>query len=307
MQVNSLNFLLFFTIVFVGYYSVCAGKARWQNGWLLLASYVFYGIVEWKMIPLLLVATAVIYALGIGIERYNNSQCERKASLLTTLGVVACVGLLLYFKYLNFFIESFGAFLNVIGLQTNWPTFAIVMPLGISFFTFKLISYVVEVHRGHISASRDFVEFANYIAFFPTILSGPIDRPKAFLEQTSCGRTFDYAMAVDGCRQILWGMFKKMVVADNLAQMVNGTWTGPESQSSVALIIGALAYPLQMYADFSGYSDMAIGVGKLLGIRVAINFRYPFFATNIAEYWRRWHMSLTSWLTDYVFMPLNPH
>jgi D-alanyl-lipoteichoic acid acyltransferase DltB (MBOAT superfamily) len=179
------------------------------------------------------------------------------------------------------------------------------MPVGVSFFTFKLISYVVEVCRERIEPSRDFASFANYVSFFPTILSGPIDRPQNFLVQMSQRRLIDGYEAIDGFRQILWGMSKKMLIADNIANFVDVVWSEPSVCGSAALVRAALIYPIQMYMDFSGYSDMAIGVGKILNIKVAKNFKYPFFVTNVAEYWRRWHMSLTGWLTDYVFMPIN--
>ncbi|KAA6306840.1 Peptidoglycan O-acetyltransferase, partial [termite gut metagenome] len=188
---------------------------------------------------------------------------------------------------------------------TNWSTFNIIMPLGISFFTFKLISYVIEVHRQHIEPTTDVVTFATYVAFFPTIMSGPIDRPNSFIPQLQSKRIFNYDLAVDGCRQILWGMFKKMVVADNCATAVNKIWTEYQGESGGQLLLVAVLFAFQLYADFSGYSDMAIGVGKLLGFKITKNFNYPFFKTNIAEFWRGWHISLTSWLTDYVFMPLN--
>lgn len=304
MVVNSMNFLIFFLVVFIVYYLLLSGKAKSQNTWLLLASYFFYGFAEWKMIPLLLTSTLAFYAIGIAIGKYNEKD-GKKASVLTIIGTLLGVGILLYFKYLNFFIESFSSFFNAMGLHTNFPTFNIMMPLGISFFTFKLISYVIEVHRKHIEPCSDFVSFATYIAFFPTILSGPIDRPKPFLTQLNVGRTFNYSLAVDGCRQILWGMFKKMVVADTMAEVVDSVWSNYTVFSGSTLLLIALFYAFQMYADFSGYSDMAIGVGKILGLRIAINFKYPFFALNIADYWRRWHISLTSWLTDYIFIPLN--
>ena len=304
MVVNSINFLLFFIVVFIVYYFLLSGKAKFQNTWLLLVSYFFYGFAEWKMLPLLLISTFAFYIIGIAIGKYNKTDVK-KASVLTIVGTLLGVGMLLYFKYLNFFIESFSSFFNAIGLHTNLTTFNILMPLGISFFIFKLISYVIEVHRKHIEPCRDFVAFATYIAFFPTILSGPIDRPKAFLAQLKTGRTFDYPLAVDGCRQILWGMFKKMVIADRLAELTVSIWDNIFLSSGLELLLAALLYSIQLYADFSGYSDMAIGVGKLLGIRVSINFKYPFFTRNVAEYWQRWHISLTSWLADYVFMPLN--
>ena len=217
MVVNSIIFLLFFTVVFLVYYFLVSQNAKLQNGWLLLSSFFFYGYAEWRMLPLLIIAILLFYSIGLAIGYYNNRN-EKKASLLTTIGVLLGIGVLLYFKYLNFFIESFSSFFNVIGLHTNLHTFAIIMPLGISFFTFKLISYVIEVHRQHILPCKDLVAFGTYIAFFPTILSGPIDRPKQFLSQLSVKREFNYGMAVNGCRQILWGMLKKMVLHVPLRQ-----------------------------------------------------------------------------------------
>ena len=301
MVINSFNFLFFFIILFVVYYFPLRNKTNAQNAWLLAASYVFYGITDLKMLPVILVSTAIFYILGLLIRQSTS----KVASLLTTLGVVAGVGMLLYFKYLNFFIDSFAALITSIGLQANPITLSIIFPLGISFFTFRLISYVIEVNRGKIEPTRDFVAFATYIAFFPTLLAGPIDRPNDFIPQLKTPRLFDYDLAMDGTRQILWGIFKKMVIADNMGLFLGSVGGDVAGQNATTLLIAALVFPLQLYADFSGYSDMAIGVGKILGIRVAINFRYPFFARNVAEYWRSWHMSLTSWITDYVFMPLN--
>lgn len=302
MLINSLTFLLFFGVVFCVYYFFLNGKPKAQNVLLLLASYCFYGFAELRMLPLLVVVTLIYYLLGkVAGDREN----EKRASWCAVTGVILGVGMLDYFKYFNFFVDSFARFFNALGWHCNAGTFNIIMPLGISFFTFKLISYVLEVHRCRIGAERDLVSFATYVAFFPTIMSGPIDRPNTFLPQLHTRRDFNYAMAVDGCRQILWGMFKKMVIADNLALAVNPVWENISGYSGSTLLYTAILYAFQLYADFSGYSDMAIGVGKLLGFRITINFRYPYFATNIAEYWRRWHISLTGWLTDYVFMPLN--
>ncbi len=306
MVVNSFNFLLFFVVVFIVYYiPVVRNNPRYQNTWLFIASYFFYGVADWKMIPLLLGATMVFYGIGIWLKAEMENGHAKKASNITTLGVILGVCVLLYFKYLNFFADSFAVLLNAIGINTSWTTLNIVLPIGVSFFTFKLISYVIEVHREHILPSRDFIEFGTYIAFFPTILSGPIDRPNTFIPQIAVNRIFNYELAVDGCRQILWGMFTKMCIADNLASLTDGVWTNYNNFSSSTLLCVALLYPIQMYADFDGYSNMAIGVGKILGINITRNFNHPFLARNIAEYWRNWHISLTGWLTDYVFSPLN--
>lgn len=304
MVVNSLNFLLFFVVVFLVYYVLISGKSKLQNTWLLTASYFFYGFAEWRMIPLLLTATVVFYGIGLGIARFQDTS-KKIAVLLTTTGVLLGIGLLLYFKYLNFFIQSFSDFFNAVGFQTHWSTFNILMPLGISFFTFKLISYVIEINRGHLEPSRSFVDFATYISFFPTILSGPIDRPKLFLAQLQPGRLFNYEMAALGLKRIFWGMFMKMCVADRLAIYIDAVFENSVHHSGTSLAFATLLYPIQMYADFAGYSEMAIGVGCMLGFKITENFKRPFFSQNIAEYWRKWHISLTGWLTDYVFMPLN--
>lgn len=301
MVFNSIPFVLFFVVVFFVYWLLLKRNTKAQNVFLLVASYFFYGYADWKMLPLLMVSTVVFYFLGIGIGR---AKTERAASWLKVLGVVLGVGVLLYFKYLNFFIDSFSQLFENMGLHTNWHTFNIIMPLGVSFFTFKLISYVLDIYSGEIEPTQNVVDFATYVAFFPCILSGPIDRP-GFMDQLQNKRAFDYDRIVDGLRQILWGMFKKMVIADYCAQYVDMVWANYSTQNGGTLVLAAVLYSVQLYADFSGYSDMAIGIGKLLGFKIVDNFKYPFFATNVAEFWRRWHISLTSWVTDYVFMPLN--
>lgn len=298
---NSFTFVVFFIIVFVVYWILLKERTKSQNVFLLLASWFFYGYADVKMLPLLVVSIVIFFYLGRWI---HNAESEKTSSVLTTLGVLLGVGLLLYFKYFNFFIESFINLFASIGLHSNIHTFNIIMPLGISFYTFRLLSYLIDIHRGKCNPTDNFISFATYISFFPCLLSGPIDRPK-FIGQIESKRVFDYDKAVDGCRQILWGLFKKVVVADNCAVYVDSVWGNIGGQTGSTLLLSAILYSFQMYADFSGYSDMAIGVGKLLGFNISQNFNYPFFALNVADYWRRWHMSLTSWLTDYVFMPLN--
>lgn len=300
MVFNSIPFLIFFVIVFFIYYTICKDKKQWQNWLLLLASYFFLGYANWKMLWLFIVATVVFYYLGIAIGKANEKNQER----LKVLGVVLGLGLLLYFKYLGFFIDSIASLLNAIGLHTNIHSFKIIMPLGISFFTFRLISYVLEVYDENIEPERDFVSFAIYISFFPCILSGPIDRPQ-FLHQLQISRSFDYEKVVDGCRQFIWGLFKKVVIADNCASYVDAAWGNIAGSSASTLLLAAFLYAFELYADFSGYSDMAIGVGKWLGLKITDNFKTPFFALNIADFWRRWHISLTKWMTDYVYTPLS--
>ena len=301
MLFTSYGFLLFFVVVFFLYWLLLREKKWWKNWVILVASYVFYGIADWKMISLLAVATAIFYWLGI---RIRSAKTEKGSNAYKIIGIVLGVGTLVYFKYFNFFVQSFSDLFSAMGLQVNLHTFNIIIPLGVSYFTFKLISYVIDIYNEELEPCRDFVVFADYVAFFPTIMAGPIDRPKAFISQLQVNRKFDRGMAVDGCRQILWGLFKKIVVADNCTIAIDEVFAMSQVPASLYLVAALLAI-FQLYADFSGYSDMAIGLGKLLGVNVTRNFKYPFFATNIAEFWRRWHISLTKWMTDYVFTPLS--
>ena len=298
---TSFTFLVFFCVVFLVYHVVLKDRTNLQNILLLAASYFFYGYADWRMLPILLVATVVYYVLGISMERLE----DKKASIVKTIGVLIGILVLGYFKYFNFFVDSFASILTHCGINVHPHTFNIIMPLGISFFTFRLLSYVMEINRKRISACRNFVNFATYVAFFLCILSGPIDRPNTFLPQLEKKRVFNYSLTVDGCRQILWGVFKKVVIADNLATYVDPLWSNIEQTSGSALLLGIVLYYIQLYADFSGYTDIAIGMSKTLGLRISNNFKTPLFALNIADYWKRWHISLTSWLTDYIFMPLN--
>ncbi|MBP5703100.1 MAG: MBOAT family protein [Paludibacteraceae bacterium] len=305
MVVNSLVFLLFFIVVFVVYYTpVIKQSATRQNIWLLLASYFFYGFVDWKMLPILFVVTVLFYWLGAQIKKEMDKNEKGKASCYMKSGVVIGIGLLLYFKYLNFFAESVAEMFKQLGVGVSWSTLNIVLPVGVSFFTFKLISYLIEIKRKKTQPAENLLEFATYISFFPTISSGPIDRPNTFLTQLRTNHCLVYDKAVDGCQQILWGIFTKVVVADNLATVTSQAWNDYQSMSSSFLILAILLSPIQVYADFDGYTNMAIGVSKILGFDVTKNFNHPLLARNVSEYWNRWHMSLTSWITDYVFTPL---
>jgi alginate O-acetyltransferase complex protein AlgI len=299
---NSIRFLLFFSVFFALYYGPARAIRGGQNWLLLVGSYAFYAFADWKILPLLILFTGIFYWLGIVTERATTTRAKNG---WTAVGVAIGLGALLYFKYTNFFIEIFAELASALGFRSHRTTLSILMPVGISFWTFRLLSYVIEIGRGRQRATRDKVEFAAYVAFFPCVLSGPIDRPGQFIPQLEKRRDFDYATAVDGLRQILWGLFKKVVVADQLASSARHLVEHPAEYSSTGLFVGMFIFILQMYADFSGYTDMATGLAKLLGLRISRNFNYPLFAQNIADYWRRWHISLTSWLTDYVFLPLN--
>ncbi len=304
MVVNSLAFLWFFLIVLVIYY-LCQKQKEVQNIFLLGSSYWFYSQVDIKMTGLLVVLTLIFWLLGKGVHLYLEKEDERKAAIITNVGVVIGIGALFYFKYLNFFGESVSAFANLIGIHLSWTALNLVVPIGLSFFTFKLMSYVLDIYHGKIEPEKDLVSFANFIAFFPTILSGPIDRPKPFLKQVNQVRLFVSDNVMNGFRRILWGMFLKMCIADRIDIYVSAIWNNYEHHSAISILFASLLYPFQMYADFGGYSEMAIGVALILGFKVAENFKRPFFVIDIAGYWSRWHMSLTSWLTDYVFLPLN--
>lgn len=304
MQVNSIIFWGFFIVVLIPYFTFLRKSNKAQNWLLLVASYFFYGWADWRMLPLLLIVTIVYYSLGKNIQ-LNIGVNDRRASKLTTLGVVLGVGVLVYFKYLGFLVEQMATLLTSIGLSVHVPTLKIIMPVGVSFFTFKLIGYVIEVHRQKLSAVNDFVAFATFISFFPTIMSGPIDRAEKFMPQLSIPRKAEYDHIVEGLKLVLWGLFTKMCIADTIASYTDAVFNNYTHHGGMTIIFTSCIYAIQVYADFSGYSNMAIGVAKVLGLEVAENFNRPFFAQNVSELWRRWHMSLTTWITDYVFMPLN--
>ena len=303
MVVNSINFWIFFAAVLIPYF-LCARYKKAQNVWLLLASYFFYGWADWHILPLLLVITAVFYGLGLAIGHCNESH-PRRASQLTMLGVLLGLGVLFWFKYLGFFVQEMAALFSSFGLPNSLRTLQIVMPIGISFFTFKLMGYVIEVHRQVTAPTRDPIQFALFIAFFPTILSGPIDRAATFLPQLDAPRSFRANDFSEGMKRVLWGMFLKMCIADVIAPWTSAVFSNYAHHNATTILVASPLYLIQLYADFCGFSEMAIGVARIMGLRVAENFNRPFFAKNVAEYWRRWHMSLTTWITDYVFMPLN--
>lgn len=301
MLVNSLLFWGFFLVVLLFYFSFARKKASWQNMWLLVASYVFYGYVSWTMCGLLAIATVAFYLIGLYIPKIP----KRKGCWLTVFGVFLGVGMLFYFKYTHFFLEQISQLLDVVGLKTNWSSFRIIMPIGISFFTFKLISYIVDIYRGGTLPTTNFIKFALYIAYFPTIMSGPIDRAHDFIPQIESARTWRNADVLEGLKRILWGMFLKMCIADKVSPYTDAVFCNYYHHSGLTITVAAVLYTFQIYADFCGYSEMAIGTSKILGIRVAENFNRPLFASNMGEFWRRWHMSLMSWLRDYVYIPLG--
>jgi len=251
---------------------------------------------------LLLFSILLDYVSGIKIE---NSSNKREAKIWLTLSITINLGFLCFFKYYNFFIESFAELLNGFGLKTNVWLLNIVLPVGISFYTFHGLSYVIDVYKKRISSERNFIDYAVFVSYFPLLVAGPIERATHLLPQIQRKRTFNYEQAVDGLRQILWGFFKKMVIADNCAPLVNEIFNNYHSESSITLVLGAILFAFQIYGDFSGYSDIALGVSRLFGIELLKNFAFPYFSRDIAEFWRRWHISLSSWFRDYLYIPLG--
>lgn len=297
---NSLSFLIFFIVFFSLYWFAFSKTIKWQNILILAGSYVFYAFTDWRFLAILIGSSIFNYWVGIGIEK-----SERYRKILLWMGMIQGIGGLIFFKYFNFFVSSFNDLFTALHININFQLLSIIIPVGISFFTFRTMSYLLDIDKRKIKASRNWVNFFVYVAFFPSLLSGPIDKARTFMPQIEKQRVFKYGMAVDGLRQILWGLFKKMVVADNCAVIANDIFSNYQNLPGSSLLMGAFFYTFQMYADFSGYSDMAIGVGKLLGFNIMPNFNAPFFAQNIAEFWRKWHISLTTWLTEYVFTPLS--
>jgi D-alanyl-lipoteichoic acid acyltransferase DltB (MBOAT superfamily) len=274
-----------------------------QNVLLLIASVFFYGYADWRFLLLLVLSVLVNFYTGKKIK--STVDDEDKQKIILRLGILFNVGLLFWFKYFNFFVEGFSSLINVFGANIQYNTLHIILPLGISFFTFQTIGYLIDVYNEEVEASDDLLVFSLFISYFPKILSGPIERAKNFIPQLKEKRIFSYNVIVDGLRQILWGLFAKIVVAENCATIANPIFENYQEKPGSVLLIGALFYAVQLYADFSGYSNMAIGVSKLFGLNLSRNFATPFFSTNISDFWRKWHMSLTNWMMDYVFTPLS--
>lgn len=301
MLFNSFEFLLFLPIVFAGYWFVFRGRSV-QNLFVVAASYIFYG--WWDMRFLLLIFLTTLLCFGAGrMIRVSQSRSIRK--WICGLNIAANVAILCFFKYFDFFSENLLLLFSQFGYQLDWFTLDVLLPVGISFYTFQAISYPIDVYRGKIGATTDFVAFTAFISFFPQLVAGPIERSTNLLPQFLHKRTFDYSRAVDGCRQMLWGFFKKIVIADNCAMFANTIFADYANCTPAALWLGAFLFTFQIYGDFSGYSDIAIGVAKLFGVELKRNFHYPYFSRDIAEFWRRWHISLNTWFRDYVYIPLG--
>lgn len=302
MLFNSLEFVLFLPIVFLLYWFVFRER-RWQNFFVVVASYIFYGWWDWRFLLLIAFTSFCSYLSGIFLERTEGKRLHQK--IISASNIVINLVILGIFKYYNFFVENMALLFKSIGYELDWATLNIVLPVGISFYTFQALSYTIDVYRRSIRATHDPIEFFAYISFFPQLVAGPIERATNLLPQFQKNRSFDYVNAVDGCRQMLWGFLKKLVVADNCAAVVNRFWLIYDHQTGAQLLFVAILFTFQIYCDFSGYSDIAIGCARLFGFNLKRNFNFPYFSRNISEFWRRWHISLMTWFRDYIYFPLG--
>ena len=294
--------MIFLPVVFFLYCFVFK-QLRWQNLLILAASYVFYGWWDWRFLILIVITSLSSFASGLLIKHYDGNRRAQRA--VSAANIVLNLGILATFKYFNFFAGSLQAVLSAVGVMVDWPTLNIILPVGISFYTFQALSYSIDVYARRIEPTRDIVAFFSFISFFPQLVAGPIERATNLLPQMLTARRFDYGRAVDGLRQMLWGFFKKLIIADGCAEVVNQTWNGLDSATGLMLFVCSLLFTFQIYADFSGYSDIAIGCAKLFGIRLTTNFKVPYFSRNVREFWRRWHITLMGWFTQYVYFPLG--
>ena len=302
MLFNSIEYAIFLPIVFLIYWAIGYAKIsdslklRLQNALVIVASYIFYGMWDWRFLFLIALTSFCSWGSGLLIEK----SAKRKFWLISN--IVFNIGMLAVFKYYDFFVSEFG---QLFGLNTNGLLICIILPVGISFYTFQALSYSIDVYRGNIQPTRDVLAFFAFISFFPQLVAGPIERATNLLPQFLQNRTFRYEQGVDGLRQILWGLFKKIVIADTCAMYVDQVWNTYDTQTGSTLFFAAILFTFQSYGDFSGYSDIAIGTAKLFDIKLMRNFNYPYFSRDIAEFWRRWHISLTTWFRDYVYIPMG--
>ncbi|MBQ0908394.1 MBOAT family protein [Flavobacterium sp. F-328] len=299
---NSLSFAIFLPIVFVLYWFVFHKNKTTQNTLLIIASYYFYSCWDWRFLFLLVFSTFLDYYTGIQIEKAKK-ESARKFWFWLSVGVN--LGFLGVFKYYNFFASSFASLLNGWGIQSSPLLLEVVLPVGISFYTFHGLSYVIDIYLKRIKAERNFVDYSLFVSYFPLLVAGPIERATHLLPQVKVKRNFDFEKAKQGVYQFIWGLVKKVVIADTCATYANAIFDHHENMNSLSLILGAVYFAFQIYGDFSGYSDMALGMSKLFGIDLLRNFNYPYFSRDIAEFWRRWHISLSSWFRDYVYIPLG--
>ncbi len=302
MLFNTIDFAIFLPIVFILYWFVTNRSLRLQNFMLVVASYVFYGWWDWRFLSLILFSTVVDYLVGRRLKRVT-APCKRRLLLWTS--IVVNLGFLGFFKYYNFFLDNFLRAFTFFGFEIQANSLNVILPVGISFYTFQTLSYTIDVYRRKLEPTDDFIEFAAFVSFFPQLVAGPIERATNLLPQFYRKREFKYEDAVDGLRQILWGLFKKVVIADQCAIFANQIFDQYSSFGGSTLLLGALFFTFQIYGDFSGYSDIAIGTARLFGFKLMRNFAFPYFSRDIAEFWRRWHISLSTWFRDYLYIPLG--
>ncbi|MCV9932235.1 MBOAT family protein [Flavobacterium sp. LS1R47] len=299
---NSINFAIFLPIVFIFYWFVTNKSLKFQNILLLSSSYFFYACWDWRFLFLLMFSTLLDYYTGL---KMDDTESKKAKKVWFWLSICINLGFLGVFKYYNFFAESFAEAVSNLGLQVNPWTLKVILPVGISFYTFHGLSYVIDVYKGRIKAEKNFIDYSVFVSFFPLLVAGPIERASHLLPQIKKKRVFNYEQAVDGLRQILWGLFKKVVIADLCAIYANTVFNDSANYSGSTLLVGAILFTFQIYGDFSGYSDIALGTARLFGIDLLRNFAFPYFSRDIAEFWRRWHMSLSTWFRDYLYIPLG--
>ncbi|WP_426486650.1 MBOAT family O-acyltransferase [Flavobacterium sp. 2] len=302
MLFNSIDFAIFLPIIFILYWLIGKKSLQYQNILLLVSSYFFYAFWDWRFLFLLVFSTLLDYFTGLKMQNTSNSVTKRNWFWIS---VSINLGFLGIFKYYNFFADSFARAISHFGLQVNPWTLKVILPVGISFYTFHGLSYVIDIYKNRIKAEESFINYSVFVSFFPLLVAGPIERATHLLPQIKQKRKFDYLQAIDGLRQILWGLFKKVVIADSCAVYANSIFNDSDGYSGSTLLLGAVFFAFQIYGDFSGYSDIALGVARLLGIDLLKNFSFPYFSRDIAEFWRRWHISLSSWFKDYLYIPLG--
>lgn len=302
MLFNSIAFALFLPIVFGLYWGVFSKHKMWRNAFILVVSYIFYGWWDWRFLTLIFISSLSDFLIARGIEHFKVKTTRQ---ILLTTSLVINVGLLGFFKYFGFFTDSLVIVLNNFGMEISPFTLNILLPVGISFYTFQTVGYVVDVYQGKVKASKDPIAFFAYVSFFPQLVAGPIERAKRLLPQFQSEKRFSYPDAVEGLRWILWGFFKKLVVADQLAVYVHDVFKSPRDFSGPELVAATMFFGIQVYCDFSGYSAIAIGTARLFGFDLMVNFRTPFFSASIKEFWTRWHISLSTWFRDYVYIPMG--
>lgn len=302
MLFNSIDFAIFLPIVFILYWFITNKSLQLQNLLIVLSSYLFYGWWDWRFLGLIFFSTLVDYFVGRKL-RIEENRTKRKILLWSS--ILVNVGFLAFFKYYNFFLDNFITAFTFFGSEINANSLNIILPVGISFYTFQTLSYTIDVYRRNLKPTKDFIAFSAFVSFFPQLVAGPIERATHLLPQFYKERKFEYAKAVDGMRQILWGLFKKIVIADNCAEFANLIFNNSTEYTGSTLILGSIFFTFQIYCDFSGYSDIAIGTSRLFGFDLMRNFNFPYFSRDIAEFWRRWHISLSTWFRDYIYIPLG--